>query len=298
MDIRLMLSTAIFCALIATSSAKAAGAPGVEVIDEQVTPCSVPCDHTMVIFVHGLTGDRTTWLNESSQKYFQDLLREDPALAPLDIYTVTYPSGLLTGPSVMAILESVEEKLDQKILARGYTRIIIIAHSLGGNIARGYLGHLVNRWGHAALGRVRLLFTLATPVRGADDAVVAARVSWNEQVRALRPINTNDFLQLLNHSTREFSRKHVDHGCPSLRVHAAYEMDGMANVRIVVSQESAIEDSDSNMGFHRTHKSIAKPENRTDEVYRWIAGDIKQCVQNGTVCPIRAREGICSGDLH
>lgn len=269
----------------------------IDIASDRVTNCVRPCDEKIaVFFIHGLTGDRTTWQNAGTHKFFQDLIREDPALDSADIYTISYPSGEFTGPALVQILSSLETKLDNII--RSYRRVVIVAHSLGGNISLAYMGHLKNRWGHLALGRVRLLITLATPFEGAAMAQSAAWVSGNEQLRVLTPIQVNDFLQLLDHDKVDFTQKHLEQGCPVLQIYTAYEKLPLPGVGIVVPQDSATDHSPLAIGFDRTHISISKPADKNDEVYRWVAGLLKSCIDAGAACPPLPISPQCTGDLH
>jgi triacylglycerol esterase/lipase EstA (alpha/beta hydrolase family) len=98
-----------------------------------------------------------------------------------------------------------EKELDALMLQTRYAKVIFICHSLGGIVARQYLLHVKNRYGHTALGRFRLVITLGTPMQGSALARLAVLASSNEQLRVLGPIRTNDYLHLLNHTVRDFA---------------------------------------------------------------------------------------------
>jgi pimeloyl-ACP methyl ester carboxylesterase len=135
-------------------------------IPEHVEDCSRPCTRTAIIFVHGITGDRSTWLNGTTNSYWPLMLSRDNDLkSSADIYRIDYEGGMFDGPAVVPISNSVDGLLDSLILLKQYSKIIFIAHSLGGNIVRSYLVHVTARYGHKALSRIRLVVTLGTRTR-------------------------------------------------------------------------------------------------------------------------------------
>ena len=148
--------------------------------------------------------------------------------------------------------------------------------TVSGIVARQYLLHVKDRYGHTALGRFRLAITLGTPMQGSSLTRLAVLASSNEQLRVLGPIRTNDYLQLLNHTVWDFFAKH-EVGCPSLKVFAAYEELGVTGVGIVVDQESATLDASEVKGFNRDHISLPKPAGTSDEVYAWAKRSMVDC---------------------
>ena len=95
------------------------------------------------------------------------------------------------------------------MLQMRYAKVIFICQSLGGIVARQYLLHVKNRYGHTALGHFRLVITLGTPMQGSSLTRLAVLASSNEQLRVLGPIRRNDYLQLLNHTVLDLSLIHI-----------------------------------------------------------------------------------------
>jgi len=251
--------------------------------------CTYPCGRTAVIFIHGITGDRSTWGT------WPELLRDDQALKEeigiFDVYLVGYYSSLNEGPSVPSISRALGRLLDDRLFRKGYSKIVLICHSLGGILCREHLLHVKLRWGHAYLSLFRATITLGTPLQGSEQANRwIVRASANEQVRVLRTIDVNDFLQLLDNSTQEFTEKRETLGCPELQLYAGYEtletplIEGTPLPKWeVVSKASATHGVPSarQQGFDKDHRQLVKPTNRGDLVYKWVAGILRACREGG-----------------
>ncbi len=265
-------------------------------------PCQYPCNRVAVIFIHGINGDSTTWKNGDVE--WPKLLADDSDLqtelgTELDVYRVDYYSQMTEGPSVPTISKELAARLDQKLFGRplggrGYSKIVLVCHSLGGILCRNYLLHVKLRWGHAFLSLFRATITLGTPLEGSDRANVwYVRLSANEQVRVLRPVDVNDFLQLLANSTEEFTQKRETLGCPEVQLYAGYEMRDTSPIegmpipkwRIVSKESATAHVSDQNTkGFDKDHRELVKPADRSDAVYSWVRGILRTCRPNGGSC--------------
>jgi triacylglycerol esterase/lipase EstA (alpha/beta hydrolase family) len=62
----------------------------------------------------------------------------------VDIYRVDYDSYLFSrGPSLQSVVDELDAQLDKVMLVeKKYRAVVLICHSLGGNIARAYLKHV------------------------------------------------------------------------------------------------------------------------------------------------------------
>ena len=270
---------------------------GLHLVAESAEPCAAPCDRAAVVFIHGYTGARETWTN--GQAYWPALLASDSDLKDrLDIYSVVYDSLLFSGPPIREVVADLEKELDALMVQKRYAKVIFICHSLGGIVARQYLLHVNSRYGHTALGRFRLVITLGTPMQGSSLSRLARWASSNEQLRVLGPIRTNDYLQLVIDTVRDFAAKHEAMGCPSLKVFAAYEELGVTPVGIVVDRQSATLDASEIKGFNRDHISLPKPVGTNDEVYAWAKRSMVDCLDGLAACPAAAcpNQGIDFAD--
>jgi hypothetical protein len=123
--------------------------------------------------------------------------------------------------------------------------------------------------------------------------LLLVRASANEQVRALRPVDVNDFLQLLANSTEEFTQKRETLGCPEVQLYAGYEMRDTPLIEgvplpkwRVVSERSATAgvSGQHTEGFDKDHRELVKPADRSDAVYNWVRGILRTCRPNGGSC--------------
>jgi pimeloyl-ACP methyl ester carboxylesterase len=250
----------------------------VRIIRESKNTCRAPCDRTAVVFIHGLLGSRETWANDENITW-PEMLATDPDVGPmLDVYRVDYDSFLLKkSPGIVDVFKSLQPQLDAIFAQAQYSKIVLIGHSLGGNVARGYLLHVKAHFGHRVLSFFPLTITLATPRLGSDLARIARVASPNPQIRVLQPIKANDFGQLLNLTLDSVMYKHDSVLCPALINFAAYEEAPTPGVGIVVSEQSATYAAGN-------HSSLVKPHDRGDEVYTWVKKSLIDCISNTEIC--------------
>lgn len=79
--------------LILAAASCFGGGQLVRVVHITPTLCAAPCKRTAVLFFHGLTGSRETWI--SPQTHFdwpQELTRDSDFRDALDVYRVDYDS--------------------------------------------------------------------------------------------------------------------------------------------------------------------------------------------------------------
>ncbi|MGF1650027.1 MAG: alpha/beta fold hydrolase, partial [Hyphomicrobiaceae bacterium] len=126
----------------------------------------------LIVFIHGLLGSgETTW------GQFPALLRAHPELvADYDVMTFGYRSGILELQQVPT-LEQVAQFLDLEVETklRNYSEIVLVAHSMGGLVARRYLANALERASRpgGAPCRVSRVLYFATPHRGSVLPTIA-----------------------------------------------------------------------------------------------------------------------------
>jgi pimeloyl-ACP methyl ester carboxylesterase len=296
MLVRLAAAIASLCFL---SCELVAAQPIARLTTHRALECEIPCKRIAVILIHGITGSKMTWGDPETALYWPKMLATDATLSSeIDIYQIDYDSRRFSGPPAIAIEEALEKQLDQLVLKKQYSKVVFIAHSLGGIFARTYLLHVKLKYGHTALSRFRLVVTLGTPNEGSDLATMAQWLSGNEQLRVLLPVQVNDFQQLVNKSIGEIQAKHV--GCASLRSFAAFEMRPVTGIGIIVSEQSATKDAFAKIGFERDHLQLPKPVSLDpiDPVYDWAAGLVRECARNAdNVCPVTQNLSCPTGDF-
>lgn len=132
----------------------------------------------VVVFVHGLWGTAlATWTNTSGQTW-QEIIQDDKDLEGWGTAVFEYPQAKSHGFGTEEGSRSLFGALDRH--TRNKSAVVIVAHSLGGNVVRLAL---LNNPG--LLGRVRLVLFFATPADGASAAAFAAKLPILDQNRAL-----------------------------------------------------------------------------------------------------------------
>ena len=148
---------------------------------------------TLLLFIHGLGGDKTTWND------FPKLITQDEELLNLvDIAFYTYPTSLFRLPfaSKSLNIQTLAAGLKTQLQIRfgEYKRVVLVCHSLGGLIARRHLIDLIKTQEEQVCSHL-LLF--AVPNTGDGLADIAKLISWrNNQLRQL--CKYSDFLSDLN----------------------------------------------------------------------------------------------------
>ena len=256
----------------------------VRLVDESNVSCLVPCKRAAVVFIHGILGSKETWENGTTT--WPELLAADGGIGDeVDVYRVEFDSYMFyAAPSIVDVLSELQDKLDDLFRLKQYSKIFLVGHSLGGNIARAYLMHVKARYGHRALSAFRVTFTLGTPMEGSSLASIVSFASRNPQLRVLLPIKVNDFQQLLNQTLLSVRSKHHDVYCPQMSLLAAYETLPMGLAGILVSRESATKYADLAQGFSRSHSTLVKPRDRLDPVYRWVTDSMASCIAGEGRC--------------
>lgn len=130
-----------------------------------------------IVFIHGLNGNERTW-NKFSDCLYKNWDVDDCYDLEYECYTVemgllkkvpvvrSIYSGLKGGPQVNELSNHLGNTIDE--ICKQHKRVILVAHSMGGLIARQYLVNtLINT---KTTGKVKCLFTYATPHYGSKLA--------------------------------------------------------------------------------------------------------------------------------
>jgi len=206
-----------------------------------------------IIFVHGLGGDaHYTWGESNS---FMELLRADPAFADYGITSVRYPSRILGHyPSLPQLASSFAKCLDESFDKNG--QLVIIAHSLGGIIARQAL--VQSGWQYRE-HQIVTLITLASPFDGSKlpdfTEILSPFGISSRQMQALGV--KSDVLMLCDNNWTNLVKQHGTR----IRQFAASEGKPISGIYTVL-ESSATMGVPQDCVFHSiqdTHISIAKP---------------------------------------
>jgi len=218
----------------------------------------------VVVFVHGIFGDKSTWSRQETS--FPQLLTEDPDFRDkLDVFVFTYYSPHF-GPasSVSALGSKLGAALEDKGVLNDHDHIAFLCHSMGG-LLRRYL--LQTR----DLSKVSMIYFYATPTNGADVADIASRVSSNPELRAMFPLESNDFLQSIQNDWQAWP------AAQALPSYCSYEELPTYGI-FVVPQSSARALCTHVDPMTANHIEIVKPPSRDDERYTRFATALKKTV--------------------
>jgi pimeloyl-ACP methyl ester carboxylesterase len=226
----------------------------------------------VIVFVHGLHGDRDTW-RASNEAYWPDMLRVDPHFSHSDVFVAEYPSPSSRGQySTKQLAQRLWQQLkDNRVW--DHREVVFIAHSLGGLITEEML---LNHPADAA--RVRFIVSYATPHEGSFVASFAKIYDSDPLLTDLSDSTDNSFLIDLEQHWR--STPYTE------RIHrfCAYEgldtaaSDGVgrylrAHTR-VVSYYSATYGCDTDTAPQKImtdHIGIVKPASRNADAYTFFA---------------------------
>ena len=241
--------------------------------------CGTPCGRHALIFVHGLWGANTTWLNEQSRRSWPNLTATDQFFKEFDIYVVNYLTELRAArqPRLEDVVGELYELMRSREMHR-YTSIHFIGHSLGGTVIQRYLLliKLKTSKAHPLLTKYRSIILLGTPSAGSDLARLGGLFSNDPKVQTLLPIEKNEYLYALKKDWEAMEEKRRNEEYPHVVVSVGYEEERYLGM-IVVSKESAAVFADPGrlQGFRRDHVSLAKPRDHNDQVYVWVRTQIR-----------------------
>jgi len=241
-----------------------------------------------MVFVHGLGGgSRKTWSKTGTESHFWPAkwLPEDPDFKDVRIHTFGYDSDWTKrnnnclnlhhmGLSLVGQLSTSPE------ISRSNTSLVFIGHSMGGLVIKKAFV-LACHQNKKLAERVRAIYFLATPHRGADLAKTLKNILqlvFSAPSYVVELIPGSDVLQAINDDFRQHAE--------GLELCSFYETRqfraGIGISALVVDPESA------RLGYPREkqypmnadHRSICKFDSPKDENYRIVRNALASTVQN------------------
>jgi serine/threonine protein kinase/pimeloyl-ACP methyl ester carboxylesterase len=215
---------------------------------------------TVIIFVHGLGGDRyQTWGN------FPRFLFVDVKNADIGLYA--YRSAL----SRFRFAASIELGSEAAVLAdtlrdcQAYDRLVLIGHSMGGLLCKAAIKDLIDRDDPRTLTRLKGLFLLATPQAG--SSWVPPFLAWmTKDMRALNPHGT-----LIERVHRTFlDRVSSEVGSPGRIFLPVFAVTASDDVWVSVLSSGLNIESSNRKVVRGAHTRIVKPDSTSDDVYQWV----------------------------
>jgi pimeloyl-ACP methyl ester carboxylesterase len=150
----------------------------------------------VIVFVHGLHGDRTSW-RAANGAYWPEMVRTDPRFAYSDVVVAEYPSPASGGKlSSVQLAETLWKNLRQQHVWE-HREVVFVAHSLGGILVEEMLLR------HPAdAAKVRFVVSYGTPHEGSAVARVASFYDKDPILNDLSDAGDNTFLSGLEEDWR------------------------------------------------------------------------------------------------
>lgn len=223
----------------------------------------------LILFIHGLTGSNETWKNEETGKTFPLLLLEDNEIyrnfdiAYFEYFThffnikprlrsllslITRDKSTPKNLSVQELSSLLQTRIEYELIE--YDNIVLIAHSMGGLIAKRTILDNIFKGN----SKIKLFLSLAVPHLGSDLAVYADFVSSNIQIEDLRPLS-NETIELLNKWLKTSN-------LPTTKYFVgAYE--GTVPMNSAIPPSTNVNDI---LSINENHRTISKPKDKNSIV--------------------------------
>ena len=222
----------------------------------------------LIIFVHGFTGDNRTWLNTQKTSFPNMILDENEINNNFDVAYFNYYTKLISLPKLNLAKRLFQSFWSKKLTMKNidiielgeflkseihykcskYDSIIIIAHSMGGLVAKSYI---LSEYETDKLSKVKLFLSLAVPHNGSDWASYGQVIFNNIQISDLKP---------LSKTIVSLNSKWIKLGTNAPKTVYFYGQHDDA-----VKKESAVAydvDKQTTVSCDDNHISIAKPEKK------------------------------------
>ncbi len=203
----------------------------------------------VIVFIHGIFGDAdSTWSAQGGLPW-PKAIAGDEFFSSFNVYTYAYPSPFAAKtyqPSEIADILFAQLNSDGVL---DHAQIVLVAHSMGGLVAR----KLLLRYRDRLIDKVKLLVFYATPTQGSPIAKIGAMLSSNPQLGKMFPIDGKTDSQLFQEQVDWLAAR------VSIPSYCAYELKDTYGVRIV-PPESAIQLCNAPvMPVDEDHIGIVKP---------------------------------------
>jgi hypothetical protein len=246
-----------------------------------------------IVFIHGLNGNETTW------KKFSNCLNDNWDIE--DCYDLEYESytvelgiikniplintlyrGIKGGPKVIELSNHLSNTIDE--ICRSHKRVILVAHSMGGLIARQYLIDTIRNT--KTTGKVKCLFTYATPHYGSKLATfykwlvkpifTPLHFIWgsgnSKQIVDMCRSNS-EFLDNLN---KDWNKLGLNNKIDFYRVFGGYDW-------VVDKRSASMKDAtnkNAKLVSSKDHFNIIKPNNKKDRAFIPFYNYLKEFKKN------------------
>lgn len=226
----------------------------------------------VIVFVHGLHGDRETW-RAANGAYWPQMVQTDPLFKGSDVVVAEYPTPSMHGQfSTVQLAEILWQRLNKQHVW-DHREIVFLTHSLGGIVTEEML---LNHPADAA--HVRFVVSYATPHQGSFVANLAKIYDSDPLLTDLSASNDNSFLIDLEQAWRSTAAVNRIHRYCAFETLDTAAGEGVgrylrAHTR-VVDYYSATYGCDVDTAPQKIvadHIGIVKPANRSADAYTFFA---------------------------
>lgn len=232
----------------------------------------------IVLFIHGFTSDNETWTNSNGISFPEMLLRDQAIADNFDIAFVSYYTRLMdfykikTGTNLLntifgKVAKIAKKNVDVSELADlvyshiylnfdSYENIVVVAHSMGGLIAKACI--LKDIRINGSNGKIKMFLSLAVPHYGTSWAAIGKGLAKNDQIIDLSPLS-----KALDELNRQWINPNISSELPqTVYYYGQYDS--------VVPRTSAVPyhaDETSIVTCDDDHFSISKPLDQNKNVF-------------------------------
>lgn len=226
-------------------------------------------NNNLILFIHGLGGSIDTWKNEVTQSTFPELLLKDSEIQNnFDIAYFEYYTSLINAKEKFAILKTFfsKDKSTPKNISVSeisdvlktrinhqldeYNSIVIIAHSMGGIIAK----NIILDYAEDGNSKIKLFLSLAVPHLGSILANYGNFISSNIQIKYLK-IFQSESMKLLE-------RWYKSSTLPTTKYFAGV-YEGTVDIHSAIPPNTNTNDI---IKVDENHRTIAKPKDESNIV--------------------------------
>jgi len=218
-----------------------------------------PDNPYLILFIHGWMGDAIeTW------RRFPELVMEDSRFAKCDIISLSYPTYIVRRSlSIPELSQWLTRELEQRGCYTKYKKICIVAHSLGGIVAREIV--IENRLGDVS-DNIQKLVEVATPHLGATVAALAEAIGINRAYIKDAATGSQYLTNLQDHWNRLKRRPDT------------FAITSKADR--IVDEKSAEWQCDRFQIFPRWgHTELAKPDSWQDDRYTFVMDEVRTALE-------------------
>lgn len=240
----------------------------------------------LILFIHGLSGSNETWKNEVTQNTFPELLLKDSEIKDnFDVAYFEYYTNLLNikekfaslktlfskdkstpkNISVSQISDVLKTRIDYEL--DQYKSIVIIAHSMGGIIAKSVILDYIED----GSAKIKLFLSLAVPHLGSNLADYGDFISSNIQIKHLKPFQ-DESMKLVN--------KWLKSSLLPTTKYFAGVYEGTVHINSAIPPNT---DKKDIVKVDENHRTIAKPKDENSIVIVSTLKFLKEFLKNNKV---------------